>query len=314
MSDPISHPSSPADWAQPKIGQSWQHRFFRNLMRVGGKARGYHMANIVSFWYVLFYPSIRRRCRFYLNRRFPISPNPIRRFLNTFHLVRNFAATLVDMMVLSMFGPASLTCDSPDSSRLKELSSADRGFILLQAHVGCWQVGMSTMGHLSKPISIVMIPEPKTTALFDQRVANVIDPRTGLEGVMQMTEALLRGEIVTMMGDRTFGDEQNTVKTTFLGAEAAFPVTSYRLASATGSPIVVMMAPRTKSGSYEIRLVRVIDVPPSVGRKAQHYASYARQFAECIEQFVQENPWQYYNFYDLWSGPPVSSPGTPGEG
>ncbi len=41
------------------------------IIRVGGKTRAYHIAYIVTFWYILFYPSIRRRCQFYLKRRFP---------------------------------------------------------------------------------------------------------------------------------------------------------------------------------------------------------------------------------------------------
>ena len=133
----------------------------------------------------------------------------------------------------------------------------------------------------------------------------VIDPRTGLAGVMQMTEALLRGEIVAMMGDRTFGDEQNTVTAQFLGGPVAFPVTPYRLASATGCPVVVLTAPKVDSSSYQLRLTKVIEVPPGVGHCfAQAYARYAQQFADCLEEFVREFPWQFYNFYDLWSGQP----------
>jgi predicted LPLAT superfamily acyltransferase len=159
---------------------------------------------------------------------------------------------------------------------------------------------MSTLGEFEKPISIVMIPEPKTVALFDKKVAEVIDPRTGLPGVMLMTQSLLRGDVVTMMGDRTFGDEHNTVRATFLGGEIALPITPYRLASSTGVPIVVMMAPRTGKKTYEMRLVKVIHVPPGLGKQTEKYRLYAQQYADCLDAFVREYPWQFYNFYDLW--------------
>jgi predicted LPLAT superfamily acyltransferase len=270
-------------------------------MRLGGKARGYHMANIASAWYVLFYPSIRRRCGYYLDRRFPNRRGIVRRLLDTYRLVRAYATTLVDMMVLPMFGPQSLRATCPDHQRLADLAAKDRGFVLIHAHVGCWQIAMSTLDQFRKTISIVMVPEPRMASLFDPKRVNPIDPRTGLQGSMEMTEALLRGDILAMMGDRSFGNEQTVVPARFLGASVLFPITPYRLASATGVPVVVMTAPKTRGRTYELRLAKVIDVPPGLGRNPRNYAPYAQQFADCIEQFVQQYPWQFYNFYDVWA-------------
>ena len=277
-------------------------------MRLGGKARGYHMANITSFWYVLFYPSIRRRCRYYLSRRFPTRVRLWQRFLDSYRLVCAYAKTLVDIAVLRLFGPSALPAICPDHDRLIQLASDPRGFVLLQAHVGCWQVGISTLTQFPKPVSIVLIPEARTPALFGPLVVNAIDPRSGLDSIIQMTDALLRGEIVTMMGDRTFGSDQTSVTVQFLGSPAPFPIIPYRLASATGCPVLVMLAPRLPPNRYEMRLVDIIEVPPNLGRNPQDYAPYAQQFANRLEQFAQEFPWQIFNFYDLWQDTPPSSP------
>jgi predicted LPLAT superfamily acyltransferase len=292
-----------ADWAEPGMGARWQQKFFHTLIRLGGKNRGYHMAAIVSAWYVLFYPSIRRRCRHYLKRRFPDHTGFFRRLLDTYRLVRTFATTLVDMIIPGILGPGALRAESPDRERLLALCSQPRGFVLLHAHVGCWQMGMSTLSHFPKRASIVMIPEARTVALFGDR-ATAIDPRTGLDGVMRMTEALLDGQIVAMMGDRAFGSEANTVAVNFLGAPASFPVAPYRLASAAGVPVVVMTVPKTARDAYAVRLSRIIDVPAGLGRQANVYAPYAQQFADCIAEFTLQWPWQYHNFYDLWAASP----------
>ena len=270
-------PNDPAQtWRQPRIGSSRQHAFFYWLIRLGGRTRAIHISWVATLWYTLFYPSIRKRCRYYLDRRFPDRTGPLRRFRDTYRLVRTYGETLVDMLVLRILGPRALTALSPTRDEFRAIASKPEGFVLLHAHCGCWQVGMSTLGEFEKPISIVMIPEPKTVALLDKRVAEVIDPRTGLPGVMLMTQALLRGDVVTMMGDRTFGDEQNTVPATFLGGEIALPITPYRLASSTGVPIVVMMAPRTGKKTYEMRLVKVINVPPGLGKQREKYRAYAQ--------------------------------------
>jgi predicted LPLAT superfamily acyltransferase len=217
--------------------------------------------------------------------------------LDAYRLVCTYAITLVDVMIIDTLGPGVITATCPDHDQLIERCARPQGFILVHAHVGCFQIGASTLTQFPKPVSIAMIPEPGARA-----PASIIDPRSGLDGVMLMTDALLRGEIVTMMGDRIFGSDHNVVPVQFLGSTALFPITPYRLASATGVPVLVMTAPRTSKTSYELRVARIIDVPPDLGRNAADYAPYAQQFADCIEEFAREFPWQVYNFYDLWEG------------
>jgi predicted LPLAT superfamily acyltransferase len=288
-------PASPQHWAEPGIGPTWRYKFFAWLIRFGGKARAYHIAYIVTFWYVLLYPSIRRRCRFYLNRRFPSRNRGYQRLLDDFHLVRAYAVTLVDMMVMNVLGPKAFSASCPQHDQLIERCGREKGFVLVHAHVGCFQIGMSALTQFPKRVSIVIIPEPGS-----KPPADVIDPRSGLEGVVQMTNALMRGEIVAMMGDRIFGSDHNVVPVQFLGSPALFPITPYRLASATGVPVLVMTAPKTGKTSYELRVAKVIEIPPNLGRNAADYTPYAQQFADCIEQFTQDFPWQVFNFYDLW--------------
>ena len=288
-------PQRSQQWAEPDIGPAWRYRFMAWIIRVGGKTRAYHLAYIVTFWYVLFYPSIRARCRFYLKRRFPARNRWFQRLWDAYRLVSSYAITLVDVMILDALGPGVISARCPQHDQLIERCGREKGFVLVHAHVGCFQIGAATLTQFPKRVSIVMIPEPESKA-----PATVIDPRSGIEGVVLMTNALLRGEIVTMMGDRIFGSDHNVVPVQFLGSPALFPITPYRLASATGVPVLVMTAPRISRTSYELRLAKVIEVPPNLGRNAADYAPYAQQFADSIEQFTREFPWQVYNFYDVW--------------
>ncbi len=291
----------PAGWAQRGIGTQRQHRFFYYLMKFGGRARGYHMANIAALWYAMFYPSVRRRCRYYLDRRFPERGGGLQRFIDDYRLLRNYGHTLVDMMVFGMFGKAAITGLSPNHDRLVELSSGLGGFTVLHGHVGCWQIGMSMLQGFHKRVSVVMIPEPRTTAILGETDISVIDPRTGMQSVMEMTEALLAGNVLALTGDRTIGDDANTAAVRFLGGEVRFPITPFKLAGATGTPILVLTAPKVRHGVYEARLGKVIHVPPGLGRNPQAYAPYVQEFVDVLEQFVADYPWQFHNFYDLWA-------------
>lgn len=289
-----------AGWSERGIGQNWQHRFFHTLIRRLGKRPAYHMLYIVTFWYVLFRGSVRQRTRYYLDRRFP-GRGAVARFFDSWRLVRSFGKGLVDLAAVRILGNEAFSITSPDHERLMQLCESPKGFVLLNAHIGCWQVGLSSLGHLRKPISLVMMPDPRMQSFLSQYPVTVIDPQRGLEAVVEMMGVLERGEILCLMGDRVFGEEQNTVRVGFLGGEVDLPMSPYRLASAAGVPVVVLTAPKTGYRSYELRLARVIDVPAGLGRRPAEYIPYAQQFVECIELFLRDYPWQYHNFYDLWT-------------
>lgn len=302
-------PDPSSRWAEQGLGKDWQHRFFYWLIRLRGKKRAYHLAAAVTLWYALFHPSVRRRTRPYLDRRFPDRKGAFQRFRDSYRLLRTYSQTLVDMGVQTVMGPTATHITSPDHDAFMDLQKSDRGAVMIQAHAGCWQVGMSTLRHFQvKPISLVLVPEPRTLSQFDPKSISVIDPRTGLEGIMQMTQTLLDGHILVMMGDRTFGSGHNAVQVDFLGGKVWFPVTPYRLASTTGAPVAVAASPKTEEGTYELHLLKVIHVPAGLGRKPDAYQPYAQQFADCLAEFVERHPWQYYNFFDLWADATADAP------
>jgi predicted LPLAT superfamily acyltransferase len=235
-----------------------------------------------------------------LDRRFP-GQCGFKRLIRTIKLVRNFSYTLVDPLVLSLFGSQSIEQSCPEHDQLVELSRQSGGLIILQTHAGSWQSGMRTLGQFEKSVAIVLIDDGPTAQSGQFKDAQLIDPRDGLACAMQMSESLLAGNALALMGDRMLGGEKNVLPAKFLGEEVLFPVTPYRLASATGAPILVMMAPRLSHCKCELRLARMIRVPPGLGRNPQAFAPYLQEYVKCLENFVREYPWQFFNFFDLWN-------------
>jgi predicted LPLAT superfamily acyltransferase len=299
-------PDSPRDWSPRGVGKGWQFAFFHGLLKTLGKRPAYHIMYLVTLWYVLFHPSIRRRGRPYLDRRFPhprMRTGLVARLRDDHRLLRNFGKTLVDMAAARTLGPSAIKVSCPDQEQLVSLSESDRGLILLHAHVGCWQLALSALSHLRRPVTLLMIPDPKVQPLIDALSGRIIDPRGGLPSVVEMTQVLLRREALSIMGDRVLGDDPASVQAQFLGQPVALPLAPYRLASATGCPILVIFTPKTGFDTYELRLGGIIEVPPGLGARPEAYEPYARLFTAALEQFVEQHPWQFFNFYDLWAAP-----------
>ena len=60
----------------------------------------------VVAWYVLFSSLVRRRCRYYLDRRFPGTQNPFKRLWQDYRRVVALGGALIDRAAFGMFGAA----------------------------------------------------------------------------------------------------------------------------------------------------------------------------------------------------------------
>ncbi len=297
---------SNAQWDSRSVGKRWQFTFFSWLLRHGGRRLAYVCMYVVAAWYVLLSRFVRRRCRYYLDRRFPNVRSPLIRLWHDYRRIEALGESLLDRAAFGLIGPDSLRVDFSDGPRLKELIDEGRGLIILNSHVGCWQVAMSALSWLKVPVSIVMHSaagdiDPRWFAAWSGKVPfSIIDPAQPMGGIMEMIGVLQRGEVLGLMADRVFGDDPNTLAADFLGAPVQFPVSAYRLASMRGTPIVVVFSHKTGGSTYRIELPGVIRVPSGLGRSNTAYAPYLEQFSAALDTYVQTHPWQFFNFHEMW--------------
>ncbi len=297
---------SNAQWDSRSVGRRWQQAFFATLIRIGGRRPAYACMYLVVLWYVLLRPFVRRRCRYYLDRRFPDVTNPLIRLWHDYRRIVALGGSLIDRGAFGLLGPGTLKVEFPEGRDLQALVDEGRGLIVLNSHVGCWQVAMSAFSYLRVPVSIVMHQragdiDPRWFQHAGEEAGlSIIDPAENMGGIMEMIGTLKRREILGLMADRVFGDDPNTLEATFLGAPVHFPVSPYRLASMQGTPVAVVFSYKTGFSTYRIRLARVIRVPAGLGRSNEAYLPYLRQFVEALETLVQSHPWDFFNFHDMW--------------
>jgi predicted LPLAT superfamily acyltransferase len=299
-------------WTSRSIGAAWQHRFFYGLIRLGGRRAAYAMLTVVIFYYMLFRPDQRRKCEFYLRRRFPEGKG-LGLWLHSYRMSLALGKSLIDRAVVGIMGPGSTRVTLSGKEELLELLEEGKGLILITAHVGSWQTAMAALDFLNQPVSLLMQRE---TGDIDRHYFEhggrecpfrIIDPSGYLGGALEMIEVLKAGEILSVMGDRMLGSDRNAVAVEFLGAPVPFPFSAYKLASATGAPIGVLLSAKTGIDSYELRLARVIRVPSGLRRGNESFVPYVRQFAETLEEYTQRYPYQFFNFYDMWDSESVAS-------
>jgi predicted LPLAT superfamily acyltransferase len=289
----------------PRIGNALGHRIFYALIRIAGRRAAYALLRCVVFYYVLLRPSVRRTAAHYLRRRFP-EHTPVERFFDSYRMSFELGKVLVDRAVMGIRGPGEFQISLSGREQLQELLAEGNGLVLVTAHVGCWQVAMATLGCLEAPVSMLMRredgePDRHYFEHSGESPYRIIDPTGFLGGALEMLGVLKRGEVLCVMGDRVMGSAGNAVPVDFLGDRAFFPFSAFKLASTTGAPVVVMFTCKTGPDSYALELARVIRVPQNLGRSGAAAAPYVAEFAQSLEGFVEKHPYQFFNFFDLWT-------------
>ncbi len=288
------------------LAGKWRHAFIYGLIFIGGRSLAYLFLYPLVLVYT-FLPSVRAKSRAYIMRRF--SPtNCWSFFKHTYRLNLTFARTLVDRAALGILGTVQVSSTKEERELCQRLLAQKKGLILLSAHVGCWQMAVNLMQFLPGKKQVVYYRNPKDhdkTVSGHGRLApsfSFIDPSGPLGGVVEMISALQRGEIICAMGDRVFGAGKNAVPVQFLGGTIQVPYSFYRLSAITGAPIVVMFFPwleRGKFASCTKLTLQVLDEGPI----KTNYVKYAQQFVDALASFCIQYPYQFFNYFDLWSEP-----------
>jgi predicted LPLAT superfamily acyltransferase len=213
---------------------------------------------------------------------------------------------LVDRAVVGILGPETLKCSLGDREQLHGLLAEQKGLILVTAHVGSWQLGMASLVELRTPVSLLIHRDQGDVDrhFFEHRNQappyRIIDPLGYLGGTLEMLSVIKAGEVMCIMGDRVMGGESNTLPAEFLGGTISVPFSPYKLASATGAPIAVIFPHTAGPDGYALKVAGIIRVPPDLGRSPIAYRPYAEQYLKALEGFVQEYPYQFFNFFDMW--------------
>ena len=151
---------------------------------------------------------------------------------------------------------------------------------------------------------IRMLKELNPHSALDIISANHINPDTAI----MLEEKLSLGELAVIAGDRTSpNDTENKLLINFLGEEALFSRGAFYLAALMKAPVYFVFALRKNDLSlkpeYRMHVHKSAISFNDCSRKERIKRSndLARSYAELLECYCKEKPFQWYNFYDFWS-------------
>ncbi len=190
-----------------------------------------------------------------------------------------------------------------------EVASAERGFLLVTAHLGNYEVGsMLPAERESRRVHLVREPEadPRAQAFLQEVVAGLgqahytmhfqsDDPLQG----MALLEALRRGEIVAVQGDRPRSGAKS-IDATLFGRPFPLPTGPAALARTAEVPLLPCFVFR--EGRRRYRLVFRPPIRPArTADRAADLAETMRRVAAEVEWAIRREPHQWFCFRRLWA-------------
>jgi predicted LPLAT superfamily acyltransferase len=256
----------------------------------------------ICLYFLIFSPASHAASKKYLRKVLMRQPG----LADGFRHCHTFAATLLDRVFLLNGQYSRFDVRVHDEGILADMIAGGEGCFLLGAHMGSFEI-IRALGRRNTAARISLVMYEENARKFNSVLA-AINPELGLQvislgqcdAMLRVEAALNQGEIVGMLGDRTFQDE-GTVACRFLGEQAQFPNGPFRLAAILKRPVVLMFGLYRGGNRYDIYFERLVDAWPAP-RTARdlHLEQALHRYVERLEHYCRDAPYNWYNFYDFW--------------
>lgn len=255
-------------------------------------------------YFICFAAAARQSSRDYLRRVLPRSPTlwDVARHFHT------FASCALDRVVLLGGKTGGIRVNMHYTPRARAIRTSGKGCLLLMAHVGSFEaIRAKGVIEFQLPLRIVMDREHGRmyTNILEKirpELKNFVldSSQRGPALVLKIKQALDEQNMVCIMADRPrAGEPQVTVD--FLGGRANLPASPWIMAGVLNVPVMIGFV-LYRNGGYESYIEDFADaVTLDRGRRLESAQAYAQRYAERMEHYVRNAPYNWFNFYDFWA-------------
>jgi KDO2-lipid IV(A) lauroyltransferase len=230
-----------------------------------------------------------------------VSPDSVAAHLAAQRVFREFAHCLTDALEMSGKPDRPFGREYENVRYFTECIANQRGVILVTAHTGSWEVGGRLLKlHRDIRTTMVMAEEANTGA---RAYVDELRKRSGVDVVyasgsnpataLTLLSRLRANEVIAIQIDRPPASEK-TLETRLAGMPWPVPEGPFRLAQASGAPIIPVFLRRSGYRRYTFSLTRPIEI----ARRAtpDELRAAAQLATDALEAFVRRHPDQWFHF------------------
>jgi len=176
----------------------------------------------------------------------------------------------------------------------------NKGVIALTAHIGNYELGgavISLLGYRFNAVALDHKDKLVNSFFIGQRVRTGVKVIPLSSTLRKCYEALRKGEVVALVGDRDFSN--HGIVTEFFGKKALIPRGPAAFYVKTGASIVPGFLIRTSDDTFELRFEPPISYR-ATGNVETDEKNVTDLCVEVIEDYIKRYPSQWYMFRRFW--------------
>jgi predicted LPLAT superfamily acyltransferase len=294
-------------------GGRWGIWFFITAIRVLGRRVAYVLSIFPAIYFSFASPDVAATMDFH-RRIFGPQSRWKRRWL-VFRHFYSFGRALIDRTAILAGHTKGFSFIFDGDAHLRTAVAEGRGVLLLTAHLGNWEAAGQLLTRLDVPVTVTGFDKesPEIRSLLNgasKQKFKLLPLTGGPTDAIPLVAALRRGEVVAMLGDRSYGSPSARIP--FCGGTASFPIGAYVVASIAGASLMHVFSLREPGGRY-----RFFGFPPQYPRMPVHHErdaylkNCAAGFARDLEYVLRRDPFQWYNFFPFWDEVQPPAPAQP---
>ncbi len=292
-------------WRGQARGGALGHRIFLFVLKRFGLSPAYFLLRFVTLYFCFFSKGSRRSTYYYFRHIHGYSR--IRSLISIYRNYYAFGQTMLDKYaLLGGVADGKFSYEHENGYYLNEMVQKGEGGILLSAHLGNWDMAGHLLKRFEGRINVVMYENEKQRIkevlepILGERSFNIIGVGEGMEHLVEIREALARGEFVCMHADR-YREGVKTVDTDLMGKPTRLPLGPFMLATKLGAPVCFVFACKDSTWHYHFY--------SSSPRKYESRRGLSQEkaiepvlldYIDDLESFMKAYPTQWYNFFPFW--------------
>lgn len=289
----------PKDWTGQTGGTRWMQQSLIVLFRYIDVRIIYTIMGIVIVFYMIFRPYQYIAIYKYFKRCYNYTS--VNAIFATYKNYYMFGQTILDRF--AVYAGKKYTFILEDESIKEKYNSSDDGLLVIASHIGNYELAGYSFPSSKRNMHIIAFDGETETvmknrlAMFNANNIHIIPIKKDLSHVFSIYEALTKGDIVSIHGDRMM-DGMKELKCNFFNKQASFPIGPFQIATAINKPIITMFVMKDKWNTYHIYSYE-LEVNLKL-RKDERITDLVQQYAKYIEKIISKYPHQWFQFYDFW--------------
>lgn len=292
-------------WKGQSRGNILGYKIFIFTLKYLGLSFAYFILIFVSFYFFLFSRASSKISFYYFRKILKYSKIKAIKSIYSNYFV--FGKVLLDKFAILGGLKGKFTYNFDGEHYLCEMAENKTGGIIVNAHIGNFEIAGQLLERLNTKINILMLDAEHQkiknyiSDVITNKDVNIIPIQADFSHIVPISKALIDKELIAMAGDR-FIQDGKTVEVDFMGQKASFPTGPFYLAARFGVPVTFAFAMKESKTHYHF----FASPPEKVKRfknpdeQEAELKKFVEKYAKEFERILKMYPLQWFNYYQFW--------------